>query len=247
MSLRAFLAAFTISLALVGAASAQQPNKPEASVHRLKHIAAVDAAKALTAFADQKKLAATVVAEPVSNNVMIAGEPSAHKQLVEVLTGLDKEPPAFVAQMLFMEVPAGFVEDIGLGEESETKWVLTPREVRMLTAAIRTAKAKGDIDVLSRPQVQVINNQTGFVEVGGGADTLKAHVTPRVLPEGVQLRVDTQIKKVKGTGAQAIRAMETVPNDATLVMRGARTKTTDGVAREVLVVVTIHQVATAAK
>ena len=82
---------------------------------------------------------------------------------------------------------------------------------------IRALKAQGRIDILSRPQIQVADNQTGFVQVGQDYPTLGAaiiaggtgisqqdieyrpvgvtmRVTPRVNPEGkVLMRVEPQI------------------------------------------------------
>ncbi len=69
-----------------------------------------------------------------------------------------------------VQVPSGFCKECGLSEEdgpSAGGWVLTPREARMFQALIRGAmEAKKEIDILSRPQIQVIENQTGFVQVG---------------------------------------------------------------------------------
>ena len=84
---------------------------------------------------------------------------------------------------------------------------------------IRALKAQGRVDILSRPQIQVADNQTGFVQVGQnypylGASTLTAtgaaqqslsyqqigvtmRVTPRVNPDGkVLMRVEPQVASV---------------------------------------------------
>src|SRR5262249_19631903 len=80
---------------------------------------------------------------------------------------------------------------------------------------IRALKAQGRVDILSRPQVQVTDNQTGFVQVGQdfpiptnttttglnvtqGVDYrqigITMRVTPRVNPDGkVLMRVEPQI------------------------------------------------------
>jgi hypothetical protein len=84
---------------------------------------------------------------------------------------------------------------------------------------VRALKAQGRVDILSRPQLQVADNQTGFVQVGQnfpylGNSTLTAtgaaqqsiqyeptgvtmRVTPRVNPDGkVLMRVEPQIESV---------------------------------------------------
>ena len=247
MSLLVHAAAIVTVIALSGPALAQ-PTKPEASVHKLRNIAAADAAHALTAFVEKMKLPVAVVAEPVSNSVMLAGDAAPIRQVAELLASLDKQPPSVVAQILVLEAPAGFAEDTGLGEGAEANWVLTPREVRMLRAAIRYGKARLDeVDVLSRPQLIVADNTTGVVQIGGTeADSLTARVAPRIGSDGtVLLRVETEVKRTsKGkTEAETVQATGKIAEGGTLVMRGPRTKTAGGGIRETLVIVTINRVA----
>jgi type II secretory pathway component GspD/PulD (secretin) len=87
---------------------------------------------------------------------------------------------------------------------------------------IRSLKAQGRIDVLSRPQVQVADNQTGYIQVGAnypylGNSTVTGtgvatqtilyqpigvtmRVTPRVNPDGkVLMRVEPQVASVGAT------------------------------------------------
>ncbi len=263
------------AVAALGTAAAQTPceapraAEPTAAVHRLRFVAAADAAAALNAFALRQNLSVIVAPEPVSNTVLVDGDPAGRKRVAAILAALDKEPPTVVVRMLIMRAPAGFAEEVGLGEAGEAKWVLTPREVRMLTAAIRGAKEHGGIDVLSRPQLMLTDNQTGFFQVGqqpapgpgptAVTDGLVTRVTPRISPDGgsVLLRVETQFSKVNpapvvlGDGAQApvidtqaIQTTESVPNGGTLVVRGARSKTADGGATEMLAVITVDRVTT---
>jgi general secretion pathway protein D len=245
MSLRVHAAAIVTAIALCGPALAQ-PTKPEAAVHKLRNIAAAAAANALTAFVEKKKLPVAVVAEPVSNSVLLAGDAVSMRQVAELLASLDKQPPSVVAQLLVLEAPGGFAEDIGLGEAAEANWVLTPREARMLTAAIRSGQAQREVDVLSRPQVMVADNQYGVVQIGvTEAASLTARVTPRIMPDStVLLRVETEVKRTSRKAEETVQATVKVADGGTLVMRGARTKTADGGTREMLVLVTVHRVAT---
>ena len=149
-----------------------------------------------------------------------------------------------------LEAPDGFAKDTGLGEAAETNWVLTPREVRMLLAAIRFGKVQLGIDILANPQLMVADNQTGVVQIGSAADGLTARVTPRIGSNGtVLLRVETEVKRTTNGKAEehTLKATAKVANGGTLVMRGARTKTADGGMRETLVIVTIHPVVSKSK
>jgi type II secretory pathway component GspD/PulD (secretin) len=245
-SLRVHAAAIATVVALCGPALAQ-PAKPEIAVHKLRNIAAADAANTLTAFAEKKKLPVAVVAEPVSNSVMLAGDAAPIRQVAELLASLDKEPLRVVAQILVLEAPAGFAEDTGLGEGAEANWVLTPREILTFKAAIQFGKERLGVDVLSRPQLIGADNTTGVAQIGGTKfDSLTARIAPRIGSDGtVLLRVETEVKRASNgnAGEETIQATGKIADGGTLVMRGARTKTADGGARETLVIVTINLVA----
>ena len=247
MSLRTFLSAMAITVALASTSLAQSPQPPEASLHRLRNAAAADVALALKQFAESKKMAVTVVAEPITNSVVVASDAATHKQLVAILEAIDKQPPQIHAEILIIQVPSGFAEDIGLGDMDKTEetWELTKREIRMLNAALRQAKKDGIMDVLSRPQLTVADNQPAFVEVGSGeSQKVTARVTPRVISDSVLVNIETRVEKPTGkTGETTTSAMRTtakIPDGGTLVMRAA--KVIPGEDRELLLIMTIHTI-----
>jgi hypothetical protein len=130
----------------------------------------------------------------------------------------------FVIQALCLQAPDGFCEQIGVAEERDTNsaWVLSRREARMLNALIRAEKEKGGLEVLSRPQLLCANNQSGHVQIGqdvpiitkvesqekDGTTITKTttdrrpvgtglRVTPRGMPDGtVLLRVGMQLTEL---------------------------------------------------
>ena len=89
---------------------------------------------------------------------------------------------------------------------------------------VRALKAQGRVEILSRPQVQVIDNQTGFIQVGQDFPTptnvnvtglttqqgveyrqigVVMRVTPRITPDGkVIMRIEPQISSVVPTADQ---------------------------------------------
>lgn len=240
MNPRTVLFALAAGVALAAGASAQQP-----TAYPLRNVSAADAAKALADHAAARKLDLRVTYDAASNSVLVASDPAARRRAEELLAALDKAPPQFVVQMMFLRVPAGFAEEIGLGDGSETRWVLTDRERRMFTAAVKSAKERDEVEVLARPVVQVVDNQTGFVEFGGDDSRMTAKVTPRVSPDSgsVLMRVEAELARTTGrvTNRQAVAATEMVPNGGTVVVRGPRSKTAAG-AGEVLVVLTVDRV-----
>lgn len=177
-------------------------------VYKLRNVAAVDVAQAVTEFARSKKQNVLVVAEAASNSVCVASTADGQKQVADLIAALDKEPQQVLVQALVLEVADGFLETCGLtADPAKHTLVLTPREVQALNEGLRVAKEKGGVDVLSRPQLQVADNQTGFVQVGqqypvvtaGGKMDFKQlgltmRVTPRVAPDdkSVLLRAEAQ-------------------------------------------------------
>src|SRR5262249_28239794 len=152
-------------------------------------------------FLKDKQLSATIVAEPVSNTVLVSVEADLQKQLVEMLAALDTAPAQVHLNVLVLKLPRGFAEGCGLIAEPGTACALSAREFQMFAALLRHAKERGELDVLSRPQLQVCDNQTACVQVGQvlpivapagtGAVTVEyvptghtLKTTPRLLPDG---------------------------------------------------------------
>jgi hypothetical protein len=238
MSLRALsiLAIFTF-ITFGNAATAQQPNRPEVSIQKLRNAAAQDVVQALTTFTQQKKLSLSFVAEPVSNTVFVAGDAAHVKQAVELIAAIDKQPPQIVAQLLIVEVPIGYAKDIGLAEGTEDTWSLTDRETRMLNSAIRDGK---QINILSRPQITTADNQTAYLKVGGGVN-FSAFITPRVMPDGgVLARIETGVKGSSGATPEVQHATAKAQDGGTMVVRMAQSQAKDNETSELLLIMTVH-------
>src|SRR5262249_4374797 len=146
------------------------------------------------------------------------------QRVVKMLASMDMQPPQVQIQALVMQVPAGFLADIGMTDDQPDSPVLTltPREMSMFNAQIREAKKRESLDIPSRPQLQAMDNQTGFGQVGQnfpytttqrakGTDEvteviayepvgLSMRVTPRINPDGkVLLRVEPTFTTVSPT------------------------------------------------
>jgi type II secretory pathway component GspD/PulD (secretin) len=232
-----------IALSLT-ASPAPTPTPPTATVHKLRNVAAADVAQAVTAFAAQKKLAVTVVAEAVTNTLFVAGDAAGHKQIVGIVAALDVTPAQVVVQMTIMKVPTTFAGELGMGECKV--WELSPREMTLLNAVVRREQAAGVAEVLSRPQLQVSDNQTGHVRVGNDTSGVSASVTPRISPTGPMLvRVDLSVSEPTTNGRAVSASMQStalISKGATMLLRGGKSKSADGVERELFVVLTPHQV-----
>jgi type II secretory pathway component GspD/PulD (secretin) len=217
-----------------------------------------------------------VVAEPVSNTVLISATPEYFGEVKRIIDRIDSQPPQVMIQVLIAEVQLNNAEEfgvevglqspvlflrgitagapntttgfnfnstqplpnanlqnaqtvgfqglgnLGVGRASATQGFggfVFSASSDTFSLLVRALKAQGRVDVLSRPQLQVADNQTGFVQVGqnfpylsnstltgtGAAQQsisyeptgVTMRVTPRVNPDGkVLMRVEPQVESV---------------------------------------------------
>jgi tetratricopeptide (TPR) repeat protein len=217
------------------------------ATYKLRNVAAADAVRAVTSalgsastgekqggtrggFHPENDELPILVVEPVTNTVLVSAKPAEQQRIAELLAALDKEPQQVVAQVMVVEVPREFIDRAGLnvgGDAGARVWTLTPREVHMFAQLLRCAKEKGECDVLSRPQMQVLDGQTGSVHVGqalpvmsgfevktaGGTASIEPKketvttgvtlkVTPRVAPDNKTVRLRAEFQLTEQTGEE---------------------------------------------
>lgn len=277
-------------------------------VYKLRNAAAADVATSLTTFItntlsvysgsalltayQQLQRNIVIVAEPVSNTLLVSATPQYFAELKRLIEKIDSQPPQVVIQVLIAEVDLSNTEEfgvemglqtpvifqrglltaaqtttdtlsgatvsnaafpgfnfnttaplpnsnivspgtvgfqglsnLGVGRQSPTAGVggfVFSASSNTFNLLIRALKVQGRVDILSRPQVQVADNQTGFVQVGQNYPTLTnstltatgaaqqgieyvpigvtMRVTPRVNPEGkILMRVEPQVASVTST------------------------------------------------
>src|SRR5262249_25605973 len=162
-----------------------------------------------------EKLPVTVVAEPVSNTVLVSASQDQIQQVLMLIEKIDQAPPSVQMDLLVVQVPADFMEKAGLrgADASDARpCELTDRERQMFHALLRQARQEGTVKFLSEPRLMVLDNQTGYIQVGGhhpcptlAADGKPAQVemvpvglctrvTPRISPDGkVLVRIENTI------------------------------------------------------
>ncbi len=233
------------------AAHAYGQQAQPATAYKLKHVVAADASKAVAAWAATQKMDFVILPEPLTNTVFVAGDPADQKKVVELFAALDKEPAKLEVAIAIVEVPGDFAKEVGLGDGEQ--WVLTPREARMMTAALRALRRAGAAKFKSEPKGITVDNRPFCVRHGEADDGIEAGVTPRLSPDGGSIRLAVELKATmpdmgaavavegftpgKGTSSQATHLTESVPVGGTLVIRAGRGKTDKGT-RDLLFVVT---------
>jgi type II secretory pathway component GspD/PulD (secretin) len=141
----------------------------EVKRYSLRNANAQEAATAVARHFENKKVEGRVTFDVATNTVFVSARPDVVRQATDLLTALDKQPPIVVFSVLVLKVPGDFVEKCGLNVDAApnaNSWTLSPRELLMLTALIRAAKERGQCEVLTRPQISLLDNQTGSVHVG---------------------------------------------------------------------------------
>lgn len=230
-----------------------EPAGDELAVRKLRNVAAVDAAAAVSQHLQCKGVAAKLKFDVPSNSVFYCAPPAVSKEIADLLAGLDKALPQVVVQTMVIEVSGEFLAQIGIDTNGAGRgaWALTPREARMMTALIRAAKERGECEIVSRPQLQVRDGQSGHVRIGqefpvqtAGAQVehrpigIALRVTPAVAPDGKSVALAAHLQqttvsgsvKVGGTQATVFNSSElseraVVPLGHTLVLTGGRRKT----------------------
>ncbi|MEM1185613.1 MAG: secretin N-terminal domain-containing protein [Planctomycetota bacterium] len=155
----------------------------------------------------------TVVGDPKSNKLLISASPRYIDAVKEIVSELDASPPQVMIQVLLAEVTLDdavtWGMDINVGRTVETSNIGGDGYVFDSFAAgagvataigapnfgvastdfsllIRALEAQGKLEVLSRPQVTVNNNEAAFIQVGEdvgivtGSDRIGERVTAEV-------------------------------------------------------------------
>lgn len=152
-------------------------------------------------------------------------------------------PETVTVTMMVAEVSDGFVGRLGLRPEAG-RWVLPADAGAAINLRLREEKARGTVDILSRPTLCVVDGQTGSMQVGqDGGVGVWARVTPRVVADGgVLLRVEPQVTTVAANGRLNVETTETtglVPAGGVFLVRGA-SRTENGGTVETLFLLIPH-------
>lgn len=137
--------------------------------------------------ASQLEQEVTVIGDVKSNKVLISASPRYIDRVQEIVAELDAAPPQVLIQVLLAEVTLDSANDWGIdiragafggdnytfGALAAGAGVATALGVPNVTVAaddfslmVRALEVQGRLEVLSRPQVAVNNNERAFIQVG---------------------------------------------------------------------------------
>lgn len=227
----------TVEFRALAAAGQQQLQKG----YKIRNIAAEDAAGAVRDYCTRMNKDFCISVDSRSNMVLLSGNTADVMHVFAMIATLDVAPQQYVVETTIFEAPTTFADDIGLGDGH--RWVLTPREAKMLAASIDGRHGK-HVEILSRPRLLLTDNQQGFIQVGGSDAEHVIRITPRITSDGVSslLRIETQYTKQTPPvmNTTTISTTETVPVGGSIVLRGACPKTGDS-ARSIFYIMTVHR------
>ena len=192
-------------------------------VYRLKNVPATDAAKAITeflgsemqprgpqrmAFPGASAPSVKIVAEPVSNSLLIAGRSEMVDEVRKIAGELDVPQPAVAIEVVIGEAPAGKV-----------KPAESPKPDRAVASSgagsLRVMTEPPPMETIARVRLMTLDNQAAYIQLGqriplfgsvytaatGGKEKqpgltnvgLILGVTPRVSPDGpIFMEVDVE-------------------------------------------------------
>jgi type II secretory pathway component GspD/PulD (secretin) len=148
-------------------AAASPPRKRLAI--RLNNAAAADVLKDLERFLKTHPDRASLVAEPVSNTLLISAAPNAAKSLMGEIAKLDARPDMVAASIII----ANFVVSGSEANKAESPGEKAPFMYGEGAAWLAWANKHGCLEVLSRPQIMTLVNQSAMIQIG-----TKAKVAP---------------------------------------------------------------------
>jgi type II secretory pathway component GspD/PulD (secretin) len=169
------------------------------------------------------------VSSPERNEPRSYSSEERDQQLKQLAGKLKAGEQQVMIDVMCVQVPAGFSEESGLtANEAKLKTPnlmtsLNPREVKLLEALLRATPGK---HILARPNMVVLDGQTGFFEMGGPVENVPVLVasntngktdfttqTIRVISSYVTLRVTPRISKETGKIALEVNRQITQVND----------------------------------
>jgi type II secretion system protein D len=171
-------------------------------VYRLRNAQAQEVATAIRTFLDQERTRVStvlgteavgtaqrllereiaVVAEPISNTLLISASPRYFESITNLIHELDTPQPQVLIQVLVAEVSLDSALDLGLEwtykgvpfaagiDISESKWIATGFSSAVTggdySFLFRALEDKGRLEVLSRPQIVTADNKPAVINIG---------------------------------------------------------------------------------
>ena len=187
---------------IIEALDSSEAQERKTEVYRLRNAQAQEVATAIRTFLDQERQRVSqvlgadavgtaqrmlereiaVVAEPVSNTLLLSASPRYFESVHKLIEELDLPQPQVLIQVLVAEVSLDSALDLGLEwtyngvpfaagiEISEAKWIETGFSSAVTggdySFLFRALEDKGRLEVLSRPQIVTADNKPATINIG---------------------------------------------------------------------------------
>lgn len=200
------------------------------AAYRLRNVAATDTASAVVEHLGGGGREVTITPVGPTNELVVHGSAATHARVAALVAELDRTPTQIVIPTTMVQVPAGFLRECGLARPgaADAVWTLTEREAALFAVALRHHPK---VTVLSRPQVQVNDGQTGYVQVGQDVWVGLAEPTPtgpgrrveraEFVPSGVSTRLTPRLSPSGKAMLLRVEAEVSAPAPRPEIGRGA--------------------------
>ena len=198
----------TLVAQIIDSLDSTPANERKTEIVRLKNTQAVEVEKALRGFLDQERTRVrsvitgdavgtsqrllerevAVIAEPISNTLLVSSDPRFFVELRGLIEELDRAQPQVLIQVLLAEVTLDALSDMGVewshnGTKGDTAYGIgtdfgvkdalksfggfsTAVSGTDFSFLLRALKDEGRLEVLSRPQIVTADNKPGSINVG---------------------------------------------------------------------------------
>jgi type II secretory pathway component GspD/PulD (secretin) len=137
---------------------------PNRKAIRVKHTPAVDVANAIRQLLgdephDTSKSCA-IVAEPITNTILISAAPAMVDQIESLLAVMDQKPASIQIDAALIQVTRGSAAEDASADLPSRAWD------EGTDAALRELRQRGVVRVLARPTLLALSNQAAYVQIG---------------------------------------------------------------------------------
>lgn len=146
----------------------------------LKDTPAFDVAESISELLEDERPSrmdeVTVVAEPIGNRLLVSATRSMLEEVIKLVEEIDVQPKSVVIEALIAVVER---EDKTAAESPLARFREVAPSQEAVAALIEELKKNPNVEILARPTVTAVNNQSAFVQFGRRVPTVKTKVTEK--------------------------------------------------------------------
>jgi type II secretory pathway component GspD/PulD (secretin) len=136
---------------------------PERKARRIKYMPAAEVAEAINELLRQEpgqRDGAAIVADPVTNTLLISAAPAVMPQIESLVDAMDRKPASIQVVAAIVQVAREGGDEGAQRPATHTVWK------EGIASALKELQARGQVRVLASPAINAVNDQAAFVQIG---------------------------------------------------------------------------------